>query len=180
MNSRVWVVLTAGVTMLAVLLTACDRGGWDPERGAPSLRPAFGARVTDGQLHIWTGSPCDSATEINLDFTPNKGRLVLAAPAGETVRVEYLTLGGPYPGLEVRQPLPEDFDWRSAERLRLWVNGHPGGLGSSSEIAEIISGSAEHPQDTFWFQDVGWLSRSQVAEEDGKTFLATCTPDPAR
>jgi len=142
------------------------------------MRPAFGARVTDGQLHVWTGSRCDSATKVNLDFTPNKGRLVLAAPPGQTATVEHLVLGGPYPGLQVSQALPDGFDWRDAESLRFWIIGHPGGLGSSSDIAEIEKGSAEHPGDTYWFQDAGWLSPAEVAAQDGRTFLATCTPDP--
>lgn len=170
----------AVIAAVVSLLVGCDRGGWNPERGAPSLRPAFGARITNGQLHIWTGTPCYRTIEVNLDFTPNKGRLVLAAPDGQRAKVEHLTLGGPSPGLYVAQALPDGFDWRSAETLRFWTIGDPGGLGSSADIAEIVKGSAGHPDDTYWFQDVGWLNPAQVAERDGKTFLATCTPDPAR
>lgn len=178
MSRRVLAVISV-VATIASFLVACDRDGWDPEHFAPSLRPAFGARVTDGRLHIWTGSPCTSATEVNLDFTPNKGRLVLAPAQGQTATVEHLVLGGPYPNLEVRKPLPAGFDWRDAESLRLWINGDPGGLGSSADIAEIVKGSGEHPDDTYWFQDVGWLNPAEVAAQDRKTFLATCTLDPA-
>jgi len=61
---------------------------------------------------------------------------------------------------------PDDFDWRDAESLRFWIVGHPGGLGSRADIAEIVNGSAKYPDDTYWFQDVGWLDPAQVAEQD--------------
>jgi hypothetical protein len=32
-------------------------------------------------------------------------------------------------------------------------------------------------QDTY-FQGVGWLNPAEVAEQDAKTFLATCTDSP--
>lgn len=177
---RQMITMLTALAAVAVTVVACQREGWEPERGAPSLRPAFGARVTDGRLHIWTGSPCTAATKVNLDFAPNKGRLQLSAPPGQTANVERLVLGGPYPGLEVTEALPDGFDWRDAESLRLWIVGHPGGLGSSADIDEIVDSSTQFPDDTYWFQDVGWLSPAEVAEQDGTTFLATCTPDPAK
>lgn len=64
-------MLTA-LAAVGATVVACQRDGWEPERGAPSLRPAFGARITDGRLHIWTGSPCTAATKVNLDFAPNE------------------------------------------------------------------------------------------------------------
>ncbi|MUM20561.1 hypothetical protein FZI91_02430 [Mycobacterium sp. CBMA271] len=54
------------------------------------------------------------------------------------------------------------------------------GWGSSTDTAEFIDESPQHPDDTYWFQDVGWLNPSEVAAKDGKDFLATCTPDPAK
>ena len=53
-----------------------------------------------------------------------------------------------------------------------------GGWGSTTQLAEVIKGSAEHPDDTYWFQGVGWLNPAQVKEQDAKTFLATCTDSP--
>ncbi len=49
---------------------------------------------------------------------------------------------------------------------------------TTTELAEVIKGSAEHPDDTYWFQGVGWLNPAQVKKQDGKTFLATCTDSP--
>jgi hypothetical protein len=98
------------------------------------------------------------------------------------VEVEHLTLGGPYPaGLEVSQPLPEGFHWHHQESMRISVHpGVPASWGSSTHLAEVIKGSEQHPADTHWFQDIGWLNPADVAAKDGKTFLATCTPDPAK
>ena len=56
--------------------------------------------------------------------------------------------------------------------------GEKGGWGSTTQLAEVIKGSAEHPDDTYWFQGVGWLNPAQVKEQDAKTFLATCTDSP--
>jgi hypothetical protein len=55
-----------------------------------------------------------------------------------------------------------------------------GGWGSHTNLATVIGESGQHPEDTYWFQDVGWLNPAQVAAQDGKTFLATCTADPAK
>jgi hypothetical protein len=52
--------------------------------------------------------------------------------------------------------------------------------GTSVDLAEVLRGSAQHPDGTYWFQDVGWLDQAAVADKNGKTFLATCTPEPAK
>jgi hypothetical protein len=52
--------------------------------------------------------------------------------------------------------------------------------GTSTDPTEVIEGSESHPENTYWFQDVGWLDPADVAAQDGKTFLAVCTADPAR
>jgi len=176
------------VIMSVVAATsACDDNGWKQTAPfAPSLRPAFGARVTDDKLRIWTGSPCVRTTRFDLTFDANqsdRAQLTLTAPGGVDgagVEVEYLVLGGPYPGFDVTRALPAGFDWRKAETARIVINGPLAAWGSTTNIAEVVKGSAEHPEDTYWFQDVGWLNPAQVAEQDGKTFLATCTPDPTK
>ncbi|UNX56592.1 hypothetical protein MF406_18270 (plasmid) [Georgenia sp. TF02-10] len=177
----------AALTLVVALVAACDDDtgdpddGWDPDaQFAPSLRPAFGVRVTDGDLRFWTGSPCARVTRVALAFEPGDAELVLTARSERGAAVEHLTLAGPPRGLEVAEPLPEGFDWREATSVRLSVHGSPSGWGSSADLAEVVDGSADHPVDTFWFQDVGWLDPAEVAERDGETFLATCTPDPAK
>jgi hypothetical protein len=171
-------VVIALITLLVSVLVACDKHDWKHVQGGPSLRPAFGARVTDGQLQIWMGSRCDHAREVNLEFGPGK-TLVLSAPEHHWASVDRLTVGGPHPGLRVTEPLPDEFDWRTAQKLTIWINGDPGSLGAQTDLAVVREESVKHPDDTYWFQDVGWLNPAQVAEEDAKTFLALCTPDPA-
>lgn len=172
----------AAATVIVALLAACDGGDdWSPEaQVAPSLRPALGARVTDGQLQIWTGSRCHDVTRLALTFEPDRAELVLTAPAERPATVEYLALGGPYPGLEVSDPLPQGFDWRNTETLRISVHGGGDSWGSYADIADVVEGSERHPNDTYLFEGVGWLNPGDVAAQDGKTFLATCTPDPAK
>lgn len=173
------VALIGVFVSVAGLLSGCDDDGWNPEaQFAPSLRPAFGARVTEGKLMIWTGAPCEQITQVALNFDSGTTELVLTAPENDPIELEYLTFGGPYPGLEVSEPPPMDFDWHTAKRLELLV--YPNAWGSSSDVAEVVKGSAEHPADTYWFQGVGWLNAAQVTEQNASTFLTPCTADPAK
>jgi hypothetical protein len=170
------------VAVVVAVVAGCHGGNdWHPNAPfAPSLRPAFGARVTDGKLQIWTGSRCTGVKRLALAFEPNRAELVLTSEPGADV--EHLTLGGQYPGMQVSHPLPDGFDWHNEESMRISIYGGPGGggLGSSTDLTEVIEGSEQHPVDTYWFQGVGWLDPADVAAKDGKTFLATCTPDPAK
>jgi hypothetical protein len=172
------------IAAVGALVVACDRDSWKQTAPfAPSLRPAFGVRVTDGELRIWTGSPCVAVTRLDLTFDPyqdDRAELVLTPSHGRAPEVEHLVLGGPYPGLEVATPLPAGFTWRTAESMMFSVDREQWSWGSTADIAEIIKGSAAHPEDTYWFQDVGWLNPAEVAAQDGKTFLTTCAPDPAK
>jgi len=172
----------AAIPLALAVVAGCHTGNdWHPNAPfAPSLRPAFGARVTDGQLRIWTGSRCTGVKRLALSFEPYPAELVLTSERG--AEVEHLTLGGQYPGLEVSRPLPSGFDWHHEDSMRISIYGVAGGggLGSSTDLAEVIDGSDQHPVDTYWFQGVGWLDPGEVAAKDGKTFLATCTPDPAK
>jgi hypothetical protein len=175
MIRRAGAVIATLVALLSVCACDDDRAPW-----APSLQPAFGARVTDGQLHIWTGSRCFGVSRLAFAFEPNGAELVLTSRDKGGVELERLVLGGPYPGLEVSKPLPEGFDWRNEESVSISIYGGSQGWGSSSNLAEVVKGSAEHPDDTYWFQGVGWLDPADVAAQDTKTFLATCTHDPAK
>lgn len=175
--TAVWMTAT-----VASIVVACDRDDWNAVPGGAALPPAFGARETDGQLRIWTGSACQATTRFALTFDPNqddRAEWVLRAPSEAGVEVEYLTVGQPVPGLEVAEALPSGFDWHDAESVRISVRGGEGGWGTTTYLDEVRNGSGEHPADTYWFQDVGWLNPSQVAEKDGKSFLASCTHKPA-
>lgn len=162
-------------TLVVALVAGCPaKAPW-----APSLPPAFGARVTNGKLQIWTGSPCVGVTRIALYFGPSTAQLTLASPEG--VDIERLTLGGPYPaGMTESQALPAHFEWRNEKTMDFSTYGGSSHWGTSTDLTEVIEGSESHPENTYWFQDVGWLDPADVAAQDGKTFLAVCTADPAR
>lgn len=165
---------------IVLMLPGCeiDERGMAP--WAPSLPPAFGARVTDGQLRIWTGSACGGVgrgvVHVFVKFLPSAAELEVTAPDGTTV--EHLAVGGPNPAMTVAKPLPPNFDWRKSDSVGVSV--YPGGWGSETQLSTVVKESAQHPDDTYWFQDVGWLNPADVAAKDGKTFLATCTPDPKK
>lgn len=172
---RVGVVIAVAAAVVS-LTAACD------PLGRPRLMPAFGARVTDGQLHIWTGSQCHGVTELGLEFDPyqeDRAEWLLNAPDEAGADVEYFTLGEPVPGLKVTKQLPTGFDWRSAESVQINVDGAQPGWGTTTQLADVIKDSVAHPDDTYWFQEAGWLNPAEVTDQDGKTFLATCTPSPA-
>lgn len=175
------------ITRLLVVVSLCTTivmavVGCDP-LGRPSLTPAFGARTTDGQLRLWTGSPCHGVTQITLTFDPyggDRAEFVLAAPNELGIDLEYFTLGESLPGLQVAKPLPSGFDWQSAQTMRISLEGNDVQWGTTAYLDEAVKGSTEHPADSYWFQDVGWLDPGQVTAQDGKTFLGLCTPSPAK
>jgi hypothetical protein len=185
---RLWRSLVPALAILLTIASAsvsagCDRDddGWQPQaQFAPSKRPAFGARVTDGRLQIWTAPRCLNVREVHITFGLGGPELVLTAAGADLPTVERLTVGGPYPGLTVSQAPPADFDWRTPKLLFVNVESTPKGFAGTTEMAEILGGSAAHPDDTFWFDGVGWLNPAEVAAQEGTKFLGICTPDPAK
>lgn len=169
--------------LLAVLLamasvSGCHLLGPDPE--AASLPPVFGARVTDGQLRLWTGAPCSRVSRVVVNFSPGSARLILEPPEGQRPGVEFLTIGGPYPGLDVIEELPAGFDWGAEQEVALSVESVPAGAGSTPvDITEVVEHSAEHSADTYYFGGIGWRDTAQIAEENRASLLTLCTPDPA-
>lgn len=181
------------IILAVVPLAACEsHHGRSPfETSLPSS--VVGLRVTDGTLRVWTGSPCEGTTQVRVQFTAqdeNTATLTLNTPTyapGLTpgVEFEYFTLDGPYPGFTVEQALPSRFDWRTAQRLVFDVAGPPvargvSGLDFVPVATEIAEHSDEHPENTYFFPDFGWLSPDQVAARNGTEFLTVCTPDPAK
>jgi len=184
---RAGVALAVIAFVAALLSAACDRGrgGWEQTAPfAPSLRPAFGVRVTEGKLLVWTGSPCIGTTNVRLTFDDgeaDQAELELTSRSDTAgVEVEHLTIGGPYPGFDVTKDLPAGFDWQKAQTLTLGLNAATSTWGSELKLADVVKGSADHPDDTYYFGDAGWLNPGDVAAKDGKTFLATCSDDPTK
>lgn len=159
---------------VASCVTAC------PPRRATSLPVTFGARVTDGQLRISTGSPCTEVTRVTVSFPGSEAELVLEPPTGRFADVEFVSVDGPNDGLETVYPLPADFDWRSAKSIALSVYAADALRPETVAIADLVEESGAHPADAYLFAGQGWLEPGEVEAGDGKEFLATCTPDPKR
>jgi hypothetical protein len=172
------IVRLIAVLLLMISASGCHLFGPDPE--ATSLPPVFGARVSDGTLHLWTGTPCRGVSRVVVNFSPGGARLILEPPVGQRADIEFVTIGGPYPGLDVVEELPAGFDWRTERDVGLSVTSDPAGAGSSPvDLAEIVQNSAQHPEGTFYFRGIGWRNAAQISQENRKSLLTVCTPDPA-
>lgn len=173
-----------GVALLGLGLAACDGDGdWDPDaQFAPSLRPAVGVRVTDGDLRVWTGTPCPRVTRVRLTFDPGADDgaswEVTSRRRGGAL-LETLRVDGRNPGFRVTEPLPEGYDWTTADRLSFSADAAAEVWGTSTDLAVVREGSADHAPDVYYFDHVGWLDADGVAAGNGEEFLTPCTPDPA-
>lgn len=165
---------------MAAALVGCrtEDKPWSDAPFAAAMLPAFGARVTDGKLEIWVPPGCSGVrrVEVGFGFGP---KLVLTDATG-TATLDRFTVGGPYPGLTVTEAPPPDFDWRAEEYLFLDVTSTPGGFPATARTADIVDGSDDHPDDTFFFDGVGWLDPEGVAARIGNDFEGVCTPQETR
>lgn len=103
------------LALMAVVLplSACWAFRGD-QFATPLPSSQLGLRVTDGQLQIWTGSACEGTRYVNVGFSSLDGsdnQLQIFTPSVEEgltpgVELEYLNLGGPYPGFSVKSSLP--------------------------------------------------------------------------
>jgi len=171
--------VTVAVIILALGMSSCR--DWNRAPYGPILQPAFGARVTDGRLEIWPGPGCVGITRVGITFEPSNAQLVLNSSDKQGVDLDRFELGGPYPaGLQVSKPLPVGYDWRTSRSIRLSLDGGSSAWGTATDTAEVVKGSPNHADGTFWFQDVGWLNSDEVVARNGKTFLASCTHNPPK
>lgn len=171
----------------AVLLVAAAAACDTKAQYAPSLPPEAGFRVDDGVLKLWTGTPCDGVTGLTLTFdsgTKASTDQVWTAPRPGVLveRMDLLrTAGGPAPDnggpLQIRKPLPTDYDWTTADSLAFAVDG-PKAYGAKVDVAQVVRESAQHPSGSYLFGRSGWMDASDVERENQKSFLTVCTPDP--
>jgi hypothetical protein len=184
--------LRAWVAVLALLgLAACDTGDdgysdddWDPDaQFAPSLRPVAGVRESAGDLLIWTGAPCTRVSRVTVTFDQGGEEAAtweLTARRPRDAEVEHLALHGRNPGLRTTRALPAGFDWQEAATVSLVVERRGTSWGTTTDLDVVREESDDHPTDEYYFDHVGWLDRAAVRAGDGKDFLTTCAPDPAR
>ncbi|MGW5054566.1 hypothetical protein [Actinokineospora sp. NPDC004072] len=168
--------------LLLAATAACDTEA----QFAPSLPPAAGFRVDDGVLRLWTGTPCEGVTGVRLTFdsgTQESTEQLWTAPQ-PGVRVERMDLLSPSNlptdpdnPLQVKEPLPADYDWTKAGSLSLAVDG-PTSNGAKVDVPRLLAESPQQPPERYLFGRQGWLDAADVQRENGKTFLTVCTPDP--
>ncbi|ANN17759.1 hypothetical protein SD37_20310 [Amycolatopsis orientalis] len=168
--------------LVAVVTGACDTKA----QFAPSLPPEAGFRADDGVLKLWTGTPCEGVTGLRLTFdsgTKESTEQVWTAPRpGVRVeRLDLLTTAGESSvdtgGLQVRTPLPAEYDWTKAGSVSVAVDG-PKAYGAKADVAQVLRESARHPAGSYLFGRSGWLDAADVQRENRKSFLTVCTPDP--
>ncbi|GAA3034456.1 hypothetical protein [Actinokineospora globicatena] len=176
-----WPHVVGAALLVAALTTACDTKA----QYEPSLPPAAGFRVDDGILKLWTGTPCQGVTGVTLIFdsgTSKSKQVVWAAPPPGVPleRMDLLDITGgssPDGALEVRVPLPTDYDWTKAESINFSVDG-PRANGARVDVHRVLRESAQHPPSSYLFGQRGWLDPTDVQRENQKSFLTVCTPDP--
>ena len=157
-------------------LTLCH-----PDPGEkPELPRLFGVRVTDGTLRIWPGAHCTGVKDVIVTFQPGQADLSLRAPTLQSynVNLSELVVGGPYPSLDIIHPLPDNFDWHTADTvaLRVFELTAIDPWTVATELGAARRESAQYPEDTYWFQGFGWLTNSDANAMDGTKFLTACRP----
>lgn len=143
----------------------------DPTK-AESRDSVFGVRVTDGALRLWAGAPCRGVDGAIVTFQPQADLVLNRTDNRE--EIEYFTIGGPYPDFTVTNPLPADFDWRTAQSVLLRIVTNGAGPVRTANLAVPIAESAQNPDDTYFFEGVGWLDPAAVAAGDGRDFTTVC------
>lgn len=100
------------------------------------------------------------------------------------VPVERLDLlspaGGSAPdtgGLQVRKPLPADYDGTKADSIDFAVDG-PKAYSAKVDVAQVLRESAGHPPASYLFGRRGWMEAPDIRRENQKSFLTICSPDP--
>jgi hypothetical protein len=178
-----WSRVACAALLVAVVTAGCDTKA----QYAPSLPPAAGFRVDDGVLKLWTGTPCRGVTAVTLIFdtgTDKSAKQIWSAPRpGVSLeRMDLLataqgsSLEGSGP-LQVKQPLPADYDWTKAETINFSVDG-PKANGARVDVGQVLAESAQHPSGSYLFGQSGWMDAADVQRENQKSFLTVCTPDP--
>jgi hypothetical protein len=183
-----WPRVACAALLVASVTMACDTEDTEAQY-APSLPAAAGFRIDDGVLKLWTGTPCRGVTGVTLIFdsgTAKSTQQVWSAPR-PGVSLERMDLAATAQGssqdgaepLQIKTPLPADYDWTKAESINFSVDG-PRAYGARVDLDQILAESAKHPSGSYLFGQTGWMDASDVQRENQKSFLTICTPDPER
>ena len=187
-SSRVASAVAVTVALLAGL-AACD------PRSDPVIPRGAGFQQTaDGGLDIWFGGTCRDVVEVELGFvtgeddtkpleqvlrapgyTPSVELPAKAPPPGSGIpSIDDLTLGTTPDGLHATSKLPDGFDWRDYETIRLLVKTSRGQAATYLSTKRLTKESADHPGE-FYVQDQGWFDKAAFAEAESDGFKALCS-----
>ncbi|MFB8281253.1 hypothetical protein [Nocardia colli] len=174
-----WLRVACAALLVAAVAAACD----SKAQFEPSLPPAAGFRVDDGVLKLWTGTPCAGVTGLTLIFDSGtekstEQRWTAPLPGVPVERMDLLPTADSSDGpLQVQKPLPVGYDWTKAGSLNFSVDG-PEANGARVDLGQVLRESAQHPSGSYLFGPQGWMDAAKVQQENQKSFLTVCTPDP--
>jgi hypothetical protein len=177
--------IAGAVLLVAAMIAGCD----SRSQFEPSLPPEAGFRIDGGVLKLWTGTPCAGVIGLTVVFdsgTEQSTRQVWTAPKPGVLleRMDLLTdatasASDTAGALRVQTPLPAGYDWTKAGSLVFYVNG-PTSYGATTDVAQLLRESAQHPSGQYLFGKSGWLDASGVQRGNTTSFLTVCTADPKR
>ena len=163
------------LTLLAApLLASCvPSGSWTEP--VPVRLPV---RAAGDQLEIWTGTPCEGVTEIELTLDP--GRSDEKREAGYVATtpqtVERLRLGEPPQGFTVRDELPAATSWQEAERLSVTVTFADGR--HHSAVAALDDPRISEAGEDRWLLGDDVRTEAEVLAGVGDDDGLLCSPAP--
>lgn len=164
------------------LLGACDPGnggasGPDGQDGFVQPVPSLIAARADGdRLELWTGTPCDDVTEIELTLDPGAAEPVAVVDyvAREPRTLDRFELGSAPAGFTARAPLPDGVSWRDADDV-LVVLTLPAGMRS---VTVDLGPAIEEATGEEYLLGDELRTESEILAGDGGDYALVCSPDP--
>lgn len=160
--------------LIAVAGLVLATGACDPAFETP-LPSVVGARVVDGQLELFTGTPCADVTEVEVRLDPG-AREVLATvvmTAMQPTELDRFRIDEAPTGFRATAPLPAGVSWSDADGADLRVTTTDGDRSASVDLAELRE-QDEHPGD--YLVGTRWLSEDEVLDGDGGDYALLCSP----
>lgn len=146
----------------------------------PDLPFLLGARADADDLVVWVGARCEDAESFKVTVSVREPRRSVSLRLESD---EPTTLEGPLrvrdlqedpPGsFEVVERWPDQIDLADFDAISVLSPG----AGAQAPVDVVVEGSAEHPGE-FWFgDDLGWMDLDEAAARDGEDFYSLCRTD---
>lgn len=169
-------MVVAALVALAVAAVVNPRG----QPLEPELPFLLGVRVDADNLVVWVGARCEEAESLKVAVSVREPRRSVSLRLESD---EPTTLEGPLrvrdlqadpPGsFEVVERWPDQLDLADFDAISVLSPG----AGAQAPVDVVVEGSAEHPGE-FWFgDDLGWMDLDEAAARDGEDFYSLCRTD---